>query len=420
MTLLIQDATIINSASKHHLKKRDILIEKGIIKQIGSKITNDKAQKISGKNLMISAGWTDLYAVIREPGNEHKDNIKGLCSSAAQGGFTQVLAISGSNPPLSTRSQIEFIKNASKEYLVNILPTGTITEKLAGENITELYDLHQAGALGFSDGKNSIKNPELLKRALLYVKPFGGTIMVYCEDQNLAKGGMINEGKVAATLGMKVRPALAEEIELERNLSLAEYTDSKIHIHAISTAKSVDLIKKAKARGIKVTCDVHAANLLFTDEDTAEFETVYKVLPVLRTKEDTTALIKGLKSGVIDAISSGHTPQDLESKECEFDHAEFGMITLECMAAALHQKLNKHFTAEELTILLAENSRKTLGLPIPKIDEGEPAELTVFQSEDWTYDKKNSPSIAKNSPFYNHKFNLKVVGIIKGQSSILH
>ena len=415
MKVLIQSATIVNSLSPFHLQTKDLLIENGKITSIEDNINPGNSTLINGKGLFVSAGWFDLYSVVREPGNENKDTLKSLCNSAAFGGFTKILGISGSNPAMYNRSQVEFVKNNSKDYIVDIVPTGTITEKKSGENITEMYDLHLAGALAFSDGKNSIKNPELLKRALLYVKPFNGTIMVYCENEQLAAGGMINEGAVATSLGMKVRPAIAEEIELERNLSIAAYTDSKIHIHSISTEKSVDIIKRAKANGIKVTCDVHLANLYFTDENTSDFDTLYKVLPVLRTKKDVEALIKGLKSGVIDGISSGHTSQEEESKECEFDHAEFGMTNLECMASALYEKLEKQFSVEELALMLSEKSRNILNIKVPEINIKQEAELSIFKLEDWEFKKSDIKSVSKNNPFIGKKFKLKVVGVFNNK-----
>ncbi|MFT6716984.1 MAG: dihydroorotase, partial [Saprospiraceae bacterium] len=293
MKVLIKSAKIYNSVSAFHLKIKDILVEDGVITAIDSELTAEDAQVVQADGLMVSAGWFDLYSVVREPGNEVKDSIETLLDSAQLGGFTDIIGVSGSNPSLYSRAQIEFVKNNSLGRLVNIHPVGTITEKKEGKNITELFDLHKAGALAFSDGKRHFKNPELLKRALLYIKPFGGKLMVYGEDTDIANYGMVNEGVVGASLGMKVRPALAEEIALQRNINLVEYTESSMHVQAISTKGSVEIIKNAKARGVEITCDVNLANLCFTDEKVEDFNTSYKVLPVLRTEEDRQALING-------------------------------------------------------------------------------------------------------------------------------
>jgi dihydroorotase len=410
MKVLIKSAKIYNSISAFHLKTKDILVDDGVIVAIEDNISDDDAQLIEANGQMVSAGWFDLYSVVREPGNEVKDSLETLLDSAQLGGFTDLIGVSGSNPSLYSRAQIEFVKNNSKGRIVNIHPVGTITEKKEGKNITELYDLHKAGALAFSDGKRHFKNPELLKRALLYIKPFEGKLMVYAEDTDIADRGMVNEGVVGASLGMKVRPALAEEIALQRNINLVEYTDSSMHVQAISTKGSVEIMKAAKAKGVNVTCDVNLANLCFTDSAVEDFDTTYKVLPVLRTEEDRQALIAGLISGVIDGVSSGHTPQDIEGKACEFDHAEFGMMTLEAMGASL---LDEKGLDTELTLnLLSEKSRQIFDVAIPEIKVGERAQITVCSQGPWTLKKSDITSISKNSPFIERKFNHKVEAVL--------
>lgn len=410
MKVLIKSAKIHNSDSAFHLKTKDILIDNGVIAAIEDQISDNDAQIVEGNNLMVSAGWFDLYSVIREPGNEVKDSIKTLIDSAELGGFTDIIGVSGSNPSLYSRAQIEFVKNNSKGRVVNIHPVGTITEKKEGKDITELYDLHVAGAISFSDGKRHFNNPELLKRALLYIKPFGGKLMVYCEDNDIADYGMVNEGLVGANLGMKVRPALAEEIALQRNVNILEYTESAMHVQCISTKGSVEIIRAAKAKGVNVTCDVNIANLCFTEEKVEDFDTTYKVLPVLRTEEDRQALIEGLASGVIDGISSGHTPQNVEGKECEFDYAEFGMMTLEAMGVKLCDM--EELESEMVLNLLSEKSRIIFGVPVPEIKIGEKASMTVCSKNKWSLERKDITSISKNSPFIGDSFGHKVEAVI--------
>ena len=416
MKVLIQAAKIFDKGSAFHLKKKDILIEDGKIKKIGSGIKEADATVVSGKALMVSPGWLDTFAVIREPGNEHQDRLSTLCASAAFGGFTEVVGISGSQPSLSDRSAIEYVKNQTQGSPVMVRPAGTVTEKNAGENIAELYDMHLAGAVGFSEGRKNIKNPELLKRALLYTKPFGARVMTYSEDHDLAAGGMVNEGSVAAGLGMKVRPVLAEEVALQRNIKLASYTEAPIYLQGISSKEGAQIVAEAKKNKLPVRAEVHLSSLLFDDSVLEDFDTTYKVLPVIRTKADQKALFQALKKGVIDTVASGHTPQDVEQKACEFDHAGFGMMTLECAVPAFFEKYKVQMSLEDTVDLFTDRPRKALGLNKVTIDEGEIANLTLFAEEQWTFEKQMIKSTSKNTPFIGQSFSLKVLGIFnKGQ-----
>ena len=411
MDALIKSAKIISPNSPFHLQTKDILIEKGTIVKIGKNLSGSK-NIIEGKNLCVSDGWIDLFSVVREPGNEHQDNIESLLKSAAKGGFTSILGISGTFPPIDNKSQIKFVKNSATNNIVSLLPAGTITENQEGKEITEMYDMHLSGAVAFKDGKRALKNPELLKKALLYAKPFGGKIICYCEDETVANGGMINEGEIAASLGMKVRPSLAEELAITRDLYIAEYTESPIHITGISTKRSIEIIKEAKLKGIQVTCDVNIANLYFTDEATTSFDANYKLLPPLRSEEDRNALISGLKDGTIDAVSSGHTPKNIETKFCEFDNADFGGVSLEAVFGALNKILGDNFSEEEIIRLIATNPSKILGLN-PKIDENEKANLTLFsQKGSNNFEVSDIECLSKNSPFLGSELKGKVIGII--------
>ncbi len=411
MDALIKSAKIISPYSPFHQKTKDILIENGLITKIGENLGGSN-NIIQVEDLCVSDGWVDLFSVVREPGNEHQDTIENLLKSAAKGGYTSILGISGTLPPVDNKSQIKFIQNYSANNIVNLLPAGTVTEKQEGKEITEMYDMKQSGAVAFSDGKKVLENPELLKRALLYAKSFGGKIICYCEDQAVADKGMINEGEVAASLGMKVRPALAEELAITRDLFIAEYTESPIHITGISTRKSVDIIKEARLKGIQVTCDVNIANLYFTDKATISFETNYKLLPPLRSEDDRLALIQGLKEGVIDAVSSGHTPKNIETKFCEFDNAEFGGISLEASFGALNKVLEKEFSEEEIIQLISTNPAKILGFNL-KIDIKEKANITLFTSEgSYNFEESDIECFSKNSPFIGSKLKGKVVGTI--------
>lgn len=411
MDALIKSAKIISPNSPFHLKTKDILISNGNIEKIEDSISAD-CETIEIEGLFVSDGWLDLFSVLREPGNEHKDTIKSLLLSAAQGGFTKVLGVSGTTPPLDNKAQVQYAKMNSAGNIVTLLPAGTVTEGQKGEEITEMYDMHLSGAVAFSDGKRTLSNPELLKRALLYTKPFGGKIITYCEDEQVANNGMISEGEVAATLGLKVRPALAEEIAINRDLFIAEYTDAAIHITGVSSKKSVEIIKEAKAKGIKVTCDVNIANLFFTDKAVTSFEPNFKVLPPLRSEENRQGLIAGLKKGVIDAVTSGHTPQDIESKFCEFDNAEFGAVTLEATFKALYTVLKNEMSIEQIIALVSTSPSKILGIS-EKIEVGLEANLTLFlASEANEFGLADVKGVSKNSPFIGTYLEGEVVGVL--------
>ena len=411
MDALIKSAKIISPNSTFHLQTKDILISNGKIEKI-EEIIKASCETIDIKGLYVSDGWLDLFSILREPGNEHKDTIKNLLLSAAKGGFTQVLGISGTTPPLDNKAQIQYSKINSAGNIVNLLPAGTITEGQKGEEITEMYDMHLSGAVAFSDGKKTLSNPELLKRALLYTKPFNGKIITYCEDKLVADNGMISEGEVAASLGLKVRPSLAEEIAINRDLFIAEYTEASIHITGVSSKKSVDIIREAKSKGIQVTCDVNIANLFFTDESVRSFDSNFKLLPPLRNDQDREGLINGLKDGTIDAVTSGHTPQDIESKFCEFDNAEFGAVTLEATFKALYTVLKNEMSLEQIIDLISTSPLNILGIS-EKIEVGLPANLTFFLANEATEFKLSDlKGMAKNSPFIGTHLEGNVVGIL--------
>jgi dihydroorotase len=285
-----------------------------------------------------------------------------------------------------------------------------VSKKREGNELAELYDMKITGAVAYSDGTHSIQQAGLMSRALLYAKGFGGLIMAFPEDDSIAADSKMNEGEVSTYLGMKGIPNLAESVMISRDLFLAEYNESPIHFSTISTEEGVDLIKKAKAKGIKVTCDVAAHNLVFTDEDVKGFDSNYKVSPPLRTKKDVKALIKGLKDGVIDAVVSQHTPQEIEFKQVEFQIAKNGIIAAQTVLPLL---LKAGLTVETIVEKLAINPRKVLGLDIPVIAEGEEANLVLFSpSKKWIFDNKTNKSKSANSPLFGQELTGQVIAVI--------
>ena len=418
MHLLIKSARVIDPNSPHNNKTVHIFIENGIIRKVQStfpilfknEIKNDfKIIDIEG--LHVSPGFFDMQVNFRDPGHEYKEDLLSGCASASAGGFTGVAVMPGTQPPIHTKSEIEYVKNKTTGNLVDIFPVGAITHNTDGKELSEMYDMHSAGAVAFSDDKKPVSDAGLLMRALLYAKNFKGLLLAHCDEKTISLNGQMNEGKMSTSLGLKGIPALAEEVMVARNLFLCEYTNGKIHFQSVSTAGSVDLIRQAKKKGLKVTASVNAHHLALDDSSLSEFDTNCKINPPLRIKEDMDALKKGLADGTIDAITSDHSPEDEETKKVEFDYAAFGMIGLEtCFALA---NTYSNLKLNDLVKKFAVNPRQILGLPVPKIKEKEKANLTFFlPNKEWKFEEKNIRSKSKNSPFIGKKMKGKVMAVV--------
>lgn len=413
--ILIKNATVIDTNSEHHLKKTDLLIESGVIKTIAKNIEQivGETEIIDAEDLYVSIGWMDLRVNFNDPGNEHKEDLISGAAAALKGGFTAVACMGTTNPALHSKSQIEYVLNKSKHLPIHIYPIGTVTTRAEGTDLAELYDMTLSGAIAFSDNKNPLANGELLQRAMLYASGFNKKIIQLPLDKKIANEGKMNEGKVSTMLGLKGIPAIAEELMLQRDLMLAAHHNIAIHIGGVSTAGAVNLIRNAKKEGIKVTCDVHAVNLLLHDEVLQDFDTNFKVMPPLRTQTDIDALIQGLQDDTIDVICSDHTPQDTESKVKEFDIAEFGMIGLETCYGVVCKALENKLSSEKLIEKIAINPRKIFDIEVPKLAENQKANLTIFSPTlGWKYELENGLSKSNNSPFDGYEFKGKVVSTI--------
>ncbi len=413
MNILIKSAHIINPDSPYNGKVMDVLIENGIIKSIKSKITPNKNVKvIEGKNLHLSSGWLDMQVSFCDPGFEHKEDLNSGIKSAIAGGFSGVAVVSSTNPPIHSKGDVQYIKNKTANSIVDVYPIGAISYRQEGNDLSEMFDMQQAGAIAFSDDKKSINDAGLLMRALLYAQNFGSLIITHCDEKSISQDGKMNEGITSTQLGLKGIPALAEELMVARNIYLAEYTNAPIHLANISTQKSVGLIKQAKANGLKVTASINAYNIALDDSVLMDFDSNYKLNPPLRTKSDIAALLKGIADGTIDAITSDHRPQDIESKNVEFDYALNGMIGLEtCFGLINSNKGN--ISLETIIETLTTKPRKILNIQQPKIAESEPANITLFDPEaTWTFEKKNIQSKSSNTPFIGTKFKGRIIGVI--------
>ena len=400
MNLLIKSATISDPGSPYFQQVTDVLIENGQIVKIGTGIESD-AEIFDARGKQLSPGFFDLNCNIGELGLETKEDLKTGTQAAAAGGFTGLALMPNTQPPAHSKSEIEYLVNRAKNNLVDIYPLGAISYKREGKDLAEMYDMYQHGAMAFTDGNRPVQDAGLMERALLYTKGFDALVLSYPEDTAIAGKAKVHEGEVSTLLGMKGIPALAEELMVARDLYLAEYTGSKIHFTTISTERSVSLIREAKKKGIPVTCDVAVHHLLLTDQVLLGFDSQYKVKPPLRTKKDVKALLAGLKDGTIDAITSQHTPHEVEFKDVEFEIAEYGMISLQtAFSIALEAGLSSATIIEKMAI----KPRKILGVESAVIAEGNTANLVIFDEKaEWTFDKDNNRSKSYNSPFIGHK-----------------
>ncbi len=416
MKILLKSACIIDSLSPFHNQTVSILIENGVISTIGTDIHTDKdTQIIELEHLHVSQGWFDSSVCFGEPGYEERETLTNGLLTAAKSGFTSVAMNPYTKPLIDHASSISFLKSKASFAATKLLVTGNLTTGAKGKDLAELFDMKSNGACSFGDYKKPISNPNLLKIALQYTQGFDGLVQSYPQENAIAGKGMVNEHINSTQLGLKGIPALAESLQIARDLYILEYTGGKLHIPTVSTKESVALIKAAKNKGLDVSCSVAIHNLILDDGCLSEFDTNYKVLPPLRTKTDCEALISGLLDNTIDMVTSDHCPIDIENKQVEFDNAAYGSIGLESALGALLTILPLEVTIEKL-----QAGKDRFGLTRSIIKEGEVANLTLFNPlKEYIFTKKDITSTNNNAAFLGKTLKGKTYGVVANNQIIL-
>lgn len=383
----------------------DINIEDGHITEIKENIEPAADVEVfDAQGAYVSGGWMDMHVHFREPGFEHKETIETGCRSAMFGGFTEVACMPNTRPAIHTRDVVEFIVNKSKDQLVGVHPIGCVTKERKGETIAEMADMVKGGAVAFSDDGDPVSNSQVMRVALEYSSMLGVPVINHAEDLDLSRPGHMHEGEVSARLGLDGTPGIAEEIMIARDILLAEYTGGHIHIAHISTAKAVELVRRAKADGIHVTTEVCTHHFDLTDEEVGKrnFDTNVKMHPPLRTQKDVDAMVEGLADGTIDVICTDHAPHAVEEKEVEFIYAMNGILGLDTAWSICVKRLIEPgiMSVEQVVEKMTVNPRKICNLPVPELKVGNKANLTLFNTdEEWRYSLNEVRSKSKNSPY---------------------
>jgi dihydroorotase len=410
MNLLIRQAIILGSDSK---KAQDVLIKNGVIEKIADKIEQSATHTIEGEGLYISSGFVDLQGFSADPGFEEREDLHTFSKAAAKGGFSTCVVMPSTLPKVNNKAQVNYIVNKSKGLITNIIPSGSITAPDDENNLAELFDMYLAGAKVFTNDKKTIRETGLMSRALQYVKGFGGLVYSFPFDDSFLFDAYVNESANTMLLGLKGLAPHTETLILERDITLAAYHDVRLHVINLSCKESVDIIRKTKAKGLKITASVAAHQLFFNDESLKTFNSNQKVLPPYRGESDRLALIEGLKDGTIDSIISDHRPENIERKKLELDYAAFGIASLETTFSTAFTVLEKEMSIDKIVALFTSNPAQILGEKTTPIAEKELANITVFSTKEETFlEEKTFASRSKNNPFIGKTLKAKIKAVV--------
>ncbi len=420
MNILIKKAVITDPSSPFNGQLADILISKGTIISIGKKLQTKTGKTIEAVGLHVSPGWMDIFADFSDPGFEYRETLETGAAAAAAGGYTDVCILPNTQPCVDQKSVVEYITRKTSSLAVNVHPMGCITRGAEGKELAEMYDMRMSGAIAFTDGKKPLQSAGVLVKALQYIKSFNGVLLQIPDDRSISPNGLMTEGITSTQMGLPGRPEIAEEVQVARDIKLAQYAGSRIHLTGISTQQSVRQIKEAKSKNIEVTCSATPYHLFFCDEDLKSYDTNLKVNPPLRHTKDRKVLQKAITDGVIDCIASHHLPYENDSKVIEFEYAKNGMIGLQTAYAVVNTAL-QGVSQDKLVELFAINPRKILGLDVPTIQEGVSACITLFcPQEKWVLHPQHIQSMSANSPFIGKELTGRPVGIISNGQLIIN
>lgn len=392
-------------------------IRDGKIAETGLNLSPENGEQlIDGKGAFLSPGWMDMHVHLREPGLEHKETIKSGCAAAAAGGFTAVACMPNTKPAIHTRDVVEYIVNRSASLPVEVHPIGCVSKDRKGESLAEMADMKEGGAVAFSDDGDPVYNARLMRTALEYAAMLDMPVINHEEDLDLSRPGHMHEGRVSTRLGLAGTPSIAEEVMIARDILLAELTGGHVHVAHISTRRGVEMVREAKAKGIRVTTEVcpHHFDLIDEEVERSEFDTNFKMHPPLRTADDVEAMIAGLADGTIDAICTDHAPHSVEEKEVEFIYAPNGILGLQTAWSVVVKQLldTGRMSLPQVLRTLINAPRTILRLPVPGLDAGQPANLTLFDtSTKWTYTAAVNKSKSRNSPYLNQTLKGVALGI---------
>lgn len=401
----------------------DILTDNGVISEIGRNLDKSGCDVLDAAGMYVIPGLVDAHCHLRDPGYEYKEDIESGTRSAAAGGFTSIACMPNTNPIIDSEAVVKYIMDkVRREGCVNVYPIGAISKGQKGEELAEIGELKFAGAVAISDDGKPVKSSSLMKKALQYASMFDITVISHCEDTDLADDGVMNEGYMSTVSGLKGIPCAAEEIMVARELILSEYTGAPVHIAHVSTALSVELIRNAKRRGVRVTCETCPHYFSLTEEACGGFNTLAKVNPPLRTKKDVEAIIEGLKDDTIDIIATDHAPHHNDEKNVEFALAANGMVGFETALPLVVTNLVKPgiLSMNKMVEKMCVNPSRILGLTKGTIEVGKAADITVINiDEEITVDTGKFKSKGRNSPFHGYRLDGAVYHTIVGGNIVV-